>query len=226
MATARKSSRTSASKATKATKQPSRSAITSDRRAIFTVPTLTSAQGAKVADALQERLGSLIDLSLTLKHIHWNVVGPNFISVHQMLDPQYAGVSLMADETAERIATLGGSPSGVPGKLVERRTWDDYSLDRADSITHLAALDVVYEGVIGGHRAAIDAVGDIDAMTEDMLVGQTRELEKYQWFVRSHLLDWAGGMANVGERTELGAARSASRKTSRSPQRLAAAGRD
>ncbi len=223
MATPRKATRTAAKQQTKP--KSSRS-VSSNRKAIFTVPTLSTSQGGKVADALQERLGSLIDLSLTLKHIHWNVVGPNFISVHQMLDPQYAGVSLMADETAERIATLGGSPSGVPGRLVDQRKWDDYSLDRADSITHLAALDVVYDGVIGGHRAAIDDVGDIDAMTEDMLVGQTRELEKYQWFVRSHLMDWAGGMANVGERTEMGAARAASNKTARSPQRLAAAGRE
>jgi starvation-inducible DNA-binding protein len=32
----------------------------------------------------------------------------------------------MADQVAERIATLGGSPCGTPGALVARRGWDDY----------------------------------------------------------------------------------------------------
>jgi hypothetical protein len=41
-----------------------------------------------------------------------------------------------------------------------------------------------------------------------MLVVQTRQLELYQWFVRSHLADWAGGMANAGAASDLDAARS------------------
>jgi len=115
--------------------------ITSDRHASFTVPTLDVDTGAAVAAVLQQRLVSLIDLSLTLKHIHWNVVGPNFMAVHEMLDRQHHGVQQMVDELAERIATLGGAPSGLPGRLVEQRTWTDYTLNRADSIAHLGATD-------------------------------------------------------------------------------------
>ena len=40
---------------------------------------------AKTIEALEKRLVALLDLQLTLKHIHWNVVGPNFIGVHEML---------------------------------------------------------------------------------------------------------------------------------------------
>src|SRR6188472_2607986 len=105
----------------------------------YTVPSMTVEQGAEVAAVLQERLNALNDLALTLKHIHWNVVGPHFISVHQMLDPQVDAVRLMVDATAERIATLGHSPVGTPGALVAGRSWDDYSLRRADAIAHLGA---------------------------------------------------------------------------------------
>ena len=47
------------------------------------------------------RLNALNDLALTLKHVHWNVVGPTFIGVHQMLDPQYASVSELVDQLVE-----------------------------------------------------------------------------------------------------------------------------
>lgn len=193
---------------------PASGSVTSARQASFTVPTLSGADGSTVVESLQRRLVSLVDLSATLRHIHWNVVGPHFISVHQMLDPQYEGVAAMIDELAERIATMGGVPDALPGRLVELRTWDDYDLDRADSMAHLGALDLVYQGVITDHRRAIDTVGEIDPISEDLLVGQTRQLEQYHWFVRSHLADWAGGMANAGASTEIDAARAVAAKQS------------
>ena len=192
--------------------------VTSMRTASFTVPSLSAREGEKVADQLQRRLVSLVDLGLTLKHIHWNVVGPNFIAVHQMLDPQYAGVQRMVDETAERIATLGSVPEALPGRIVELREWSDYELARADSIAHLGALDLVYQGVIASHRKAMSTIEKSDPVSFDLLVGQTATLEKYHWFVRSHLADWAGGMANAGARTELGAAQAVAAKQSRQQQ--------
>ena len=96
-------------------------------------PASGSKDAGVVIEILQDRLNALNDLALTLKHIHWNVVGPHFIAVHTMLDPQVDAVRLMVDETAERIATLGGSPAGTPGALVAARSWDDYSLGRDDA---------------------------------------------------------------------------------------------
>ena len=184
----------------------------------FTVPGLTLEDGHKIAEVLQARLHSLNDLQLTLKHAHWNVVGTHFIGVHEMLDPQYAGVSAMVDALAERIATMGGVPSGLPGRIVSTRTWDDYDLGRADTQAHLAALDIVYSGVIASHREAIETVGKLDPVSEDLLIGQTGVLEQYHWFVRSHLADYAGGLANAGERSEAGAARAAVTKGRRTPR--------
>jgi starvation-inducible DNA-binding protein len=187
-------------------------AITSTRQASFTVPTMSESDGTKMAATLQDRLVALLDLSLTLKHIHWNVVGPNFIAVHKMLDPQHEGVQAMVDDLAERIATLGGVPSGLPGRLVQERSWDDYELDRADAISHLGALDLVYQGVISDHRGAIEAAGDLDPVSEDLLIGQSGILERYHWFVRSHLEDYAGGMSNAGAKSEIQAARAVATK--------------
>ena len=175
----------------------------------FSVPGLDQGEADEVSARLQQRLDALIDLALTLKHIHWNVVGPSFIGVHEMLDPQHTAVQAMVDEVAERIATLGGSPAGTPGRIVQNRSWDDYSVGRATTQEHLSALDLVYTGVVTDHREAIEAFEE-EPVSQDMLIGQSAQLEQFQWFVRAHLEDDAGGLLNAGARTEQEAAERAS----------------
>lgn len=173
----------------------------------FTVPGLSMDEGEKIAVILQERLHSLNDLQLTLKHAHWNVVGRDFIGVHEMLDPQILLVRAMIDETAERIATLGTSPNGLPGTLVRERDWDDYSIGRAQTAEHLAALDLVYTGVVTSQRKAIEKTGKLDPVTQDMLITQCAQLELFQWFMRAHLENAGGTLESDGAETEKAAAK-------------------
>lgn len=157
-----------------------------------TVPGLSEERSVAIVSILQERLAALLDLQLTLKHIHWNVVGVNFISVHEMLDPQVDSVREMSDAVAERIATLGGEPLGTPGAIMTFRSWDDYELNRAPTVRHLAALDDVYSGLIADHRKAVAELNELDPVTEDLFIGHLADLEQYQWFVRAHLQDASG----------------------------------
>lgn len=180
--------------------------VSSDRRAAFTVPGLDMASADEVIDRLDEALVALNDLSLTLKHIHWNVVGPNFIAVHQMLDPHVEQVRLMVDAIAERMAALGGSPNGLAGYLAQRRTWNDYSINRATAQAHLAALDLVYTNLIAAQRDRIHALEQLDPVSHSLLLGQSAQLEQQHWFVRAHLEDSAGGMQHAGTVTERAAA--------------------
>ncbi|MBM7280170.1 DNA starvation/stationary phase protection protein [Gordonia rubripertincta] len=172
----------------------------------FTAPGLSTDSADKVAGILQERLSALNDLHLTLKHIHWNVVGANFIGVHEMIDPQVELVRGYADTVAERIATLGSSPKGTAKAIESDRSWSDYSIGRDTAQAHLGALDLVYEGFITSHRDAIEKIGKIDPITEDVLIGQTAELEKFQWFVRAHLESYTGELKHSGASGEKEAA--------------------
>ena len=173
----------------------------------FTIPGMTKEQGRKVADLLQKQLSTYNDLHLTLKHVHWNVVGPNFIGVHEMIDPQVELVRGYADDVAERIATLGSSPQGTPGAILKDRTWDDYSVGRDTVQAHLAALDLVYDGVVEDVRKAIGVTEELDPVTQDILIGHAAELEKFQWFVRAHLENAGGALTHEGKSTEKGAAK-------------------
>lgn len=153
----------------------------------YTVPGVALAAGHKLGKQLQSCLNQLQDLHLTLKHAHWNVVGPKFISVHEMLDPQVDAVREATDVIAERMATMGVPPVGTPGALVKERDWEDYDVGLAPSSQHLVALDKVYSRVIEHHREVIEEAGDVDPVTEDILIGQTGQMELFQWFIRAHL---------------------------------------
>jgi starvation-inducible DNA-binding protein len=174
----------------------------------YTVPGMTDKEGAQVAELLQKQLSRYNDLHLTLKHVHWNVVGPHFIAVHEMIDPQVEAVRGFADDLAERIATLGGSPVGTPGRLVAERTWDEYSIGRATTQEHLGALDLVYHGVISSYREGFEELDELDPVTQDMFIAQTEQLELFHWFVRAHLEDKGGRLSteDAGSEQEAAAA--------------------
>lgn len=176
----------------------------------FTAPGLSLEDGATVAKTLQDRLYALNDLALTLKHVHWNVVGPHFIAVHEMLDPHEAEVREAIDETAERIATLGVAPDGTSGAIVAERSWSNYSLGRASTNEHLGALDEVYTGLIEDHRKARAIVEDLDPVTEDLLIDQIGKLELFQWFIRAHLENTSGVLSTADAEGEAEAASAAS----------------
>lgn len=122
------------------------------------------------------------------------MVGPQFIAVHEMLDSQTDEVRDFVDEIAERIATLGVSPNGLPGNLVAHRQTPEYPLGRATAQDHLRLIDKYYTHNIESHRFVLEHFGDLDPITEDLLVAQTRAIEKLQWFLRAHLDNGAGNI--------------------------------
>jgi starvation-inducible DNA-binding protein len=67
----------------------------------------------------------------------------------------------------------------------------------------------VYSGVIADHRKAITLAGEIDPITEDMLIGQVKDLELFHWFIRAHLENAGGDLATRGAKTEKAAAEAA-----------------
>ena len=147
----------------------------------FVVPGLDEAASEKIIAILSNRLAQEQEAALVLKHAHWNVTGPNFIAVHEMIDPEVDAVLAQADETAERISTLGGSPDGRPDAIVRQRTWHRPTAD------YLKALIDYYDVFIADDRKAIAELDELDVISSNIIQDHVQELEKFQWFMRSHL---------------------------------------
>lgn len=154
---------------------------------------LSTTDASRAATILQKNLFCFLNLFLAAKQAHWNVVGPAFMGVHKdVLDPIADMAKDMADETAERVATLGGAPVSTPSAIVAGYSGAEYPLRKADTQTHLAAIDKVMSNLGGELRTAIGLLGDIDVISQNMVLDQGENLEKMQWFVRAHLETGSG----------------------------------
>lgn len=142
----------------------------------------------KIIDILQPRLADAIDLMTIAKQAHWNVRGPEFMSLHKMFDDLHDVVEDAADELAERIAALGGTARGTARMVAEASTLKPYPAEARAGRDHVLAVAAALADFGGKLRqSAADADKAGDPATEDLCVGLIRDIDKWTWFVEAHV---------------------------------------
>jgi starvation-inducible DNA-binding protein len=143
------------------------------------------AAATEVAMELQPVLEALIDLSLIGKHAHWNVVGPNFRSLHLQLDELVDAWRAAADTVGERIAAVGGFPDGRADTVAcggELRPLGEGPLPDRELIASLAAI---LTDAVAVARESMDHIEDLDPVTADLLHSLVATLEEQLWMIRA-----------------------------------------
>src|SRR5690348_5379211 len=70
---------------------------------------------------LNDFLVLAIDLRLQEKQAHWNVRGPNFMTLHELFDRLAGELEESIDELAERVTALGGHALGTATRIASKR---------------------------------------------------------------------------------------------------------
>jgi starvation-inducible DNA-binding protein len=149
---------------------------------------LASNTKSSVVALLNSRLADGVDLALATKQAHWNLRGPQFIAVHEMLDGFRTGLDGHVDTMAERIVQLGGGAHGSTQAIGESTSLAPYPRDISRIEDHLTALAERYGQTANSVREGIDSVDELgDADTADILTACSRDLDKWLWFIESHL---------------------------------------
>jgi starvation-inducible DNA-binding protein len=147
----------------------------------------SNAKSAAIA-LLNARVADTIDLALATKQAHWNLKGPQFIAIHEMLDEFREDLDEHVDTMAERAVQLGGTALGTTQEVAKTSKLTPYPTDIYKIHDHLQALIKHYGAAANAMRASIgqaDDAGDPD--TADIFTAASRMLDKSLWFLEAHV---------------------------------------
>jgi starvation-inducible DNA-binding protein len=140
-------------------------------------------------DILTRDLADIEVVYVKTLNMHWNIVGPNFYSVHLLLDEQYHALAKLADEVAERIRSYNRPAIGSLNEFLAHTSLNE---KRGDSVVMTDALDQL----VADHEAIMRQLrNDIKRCTEelhdqgaaDLLIKQLQIHQQMAWMLRSHL---------------------------------------
>lgn len=137
---------------------------------------------------LQQSLASLSDLSLQVKHAHWNCKGPNFIAFHKFLDEVHDVLSELIDTIAERITALGGEAMGTLQNISQGSLLPQFP-NGLYLVTKLIEKLAENFSLVGKQaRKFIDTTADHgDAGTSDLFTEVSRALDHHLWLLEAHI---------------------------------------
>ncbi|MGB3694565.1 MAG: Dps family protein [Spirulinaceae cyanobacterium] len=172
---------------------------------------LTKEQRHGVIELLNRDLANLYLLLIKTKKYHWDVVGPQFRSLHELWQEHYEALTISIDETAERVRKLGGYPIGTAEDFVKYSSIKEHPNDLPSATEMVARLVNDHEQVIRDLRGHIDQCGDEfhDEGTADFLTGMMEAHEEMAWMLRSFIegqaLDPSGERPGANMKSPVGA---------------------
>jgi starvation-inducible DNA-binding protein len=121
------------------------------------------------------------------KFYHWNVEGPEFHDIHELLDEHYEMLSDMVDEIAEQALKLGGQAAGTLGWFkAHTRLGEDEGDSIPDTRKMIERLKDDHESIMETLHADISATEEQydDAVTSNLLQEMSDKHHKMAWMLR------------------------------------------
>lgn len=150
---------------------------------------LTEEQRHGVMQLLNQDLADMYLLIIKTKKYHWDVVGPQFKTLHQLWEEHYDALGLNIDACAERVRALGGYPVGTAKDFIELATIKEHPGDLPSATEMVSRLVEDHEMIIRNLRNHIDQCSESfhDEGTADFLTGLMEAHEEMAWMLRSFI---------------------------------------
>lgn len=145
----------------------------------------------KTSKELAEKLNVLLAtyqlFYMNVRGFHWNIRGDKFFTLHAKFEELYTDALVKIDELAERILTLGFTPTHAFSDYIEQSVITEVKQEGKDTacVQHvLSGLQTLIE-IEREVSALSDEVGDDG--TNDLITTYIREQEKLVWMYNAYL---------------------------------------
>jgi starvation-inducible DNA-binding protein len=147
------------------------------------------ADSAEVAHSLNRLLADEHVLYIKTRNAHWNVEGPDFLSIHRFFEEQYKQLEAIIDDVAERIRTIGHYAEATLEKFLQETHLSEQAREKNDSAGFIGSLLEDHDTIIIHLREDIERYTNDwkDAGTADFITGLLETHEKMAWMLRAHL---------------------------------------
>ncbi len=140
-----------------------------------------------VAQFLAPVVVALQALAVDGKQAHWHVRGANFQAVHELLDVIVDHAQDYADTAAERVVALGLPLDARIQTIGATTPTPTLTAGFQQSEATITQVIAEIDAVLGAVRTAVDELGELDAVSQDVAIEIARGLEKDRWFLFAHL---------------------------------------
>ncbi len=142
---------------------------------------------AGVAQFLSQVVMDLTALSIDGKQAHWHVRGPNFQSVHELLDVVVDHARHHADAAAERVIALGLPIDSRIQTVAEKAKTPKMTAGFRQSDDVIAEVVAQIDAVLETLRTAVEELESLDQVSQDVAIEIARSLEQDRWFLYAHI---------------------------------------
>ncbi|GAB4443494.1 MAG: DNA starvation/stationary phase protection protein [Cyanobacteria bacterium J069] len=150
---------------------------------------LTDKQRQGVIDLLNQGLADTYLLLVKTKKYHWDVVGPQFMTLHKLWQEHYEALTINVDAIAERVRTLGGYPVGTMEGFLKICSLKEHAGTVPNATGMVSNLLADHEQIVQNVRSSIDKCSEDfqDEGTADFLTGLMVQHEEIAWMLRSFM---------------------------------------
>jgi starvation-inducible DNA-binding protein len=124
-----------------------------------------------------------------LRKYHWNVVGREFLALHEAFEKQYEEIAEYIDTVAERIRAYGVIAPGTLQEFQQLARLQEQPGVNPDARQMVMDVMQDHESLVRSLRADIETIDDEfdDDGAEDLLTGLLQAHQKHAWMMRALL---------------------------------------
>lgn len=148
---------------------------------------LDAKKSKELADQLNDLLANYQVFYMNVRGFHWNIKGEKFFELHLKFEELYNNLVLKIDEVAERILTLGHTPSHSFKEYLKTASVKPVE-NLSDGKKAVASIVDAFSVLIKKQRALLDLSAHAsDEGTNALMSDYIREQEKLVWMYNAYL---------------------------------------